>query len=362
VLNSLLTRSEVESGVIISPGPVEERSAFLVALSAVPREWMRDTQPELDFSELPPKTLWVAIKGDYRFEPPAGASTILCPGWRLILFTPRTSAAEQPVVDLRERGQLLELLSPEIRRKPESANDVPLREVPVPVTPAALGEMKWQDGVGEVRGGESYLDFALPRPWRVAAIQLKYSYEHDNTPAVLRALWRRSDWEDFGKDKRGGAVKLPTNPGERTATIWVDEVIDQFRIHPNTKACSFKLAEIVLLVPESGQPQLDSGGGEGFLELADAEFIAGWAWDRTRPNVPLLVDIYDGERKLATVVADQFRADLLDAGVGDGQHAFAYRTPAALKDGKPHAIRVKTSGANKELSGSPKPLPVSASD
>jgi hypothetical protein len=65
------------------------------------------------------------------------------------------------------------------------------------------------------------------------------------------------------------------------------------------------------------------------------------------------VDIYDGDRKLATVVADQYRVDLHDAGIGDGQHAFNYRTPASLKDGKPHAIRVKTSGANKVLSGCP---------
>src|SRR5262249_7989342 len=127
-------------------------------------------------------------------------------------------------------------------------------------------------------------------------------------------------------------------------------------------ACMFKLAEIVLLVPEAGQPQFDSGGGEGFLELADAEFIAGWAWDKKQPNGPLLVDIYDGEKKLATAVADQFRAHLRaagsggGAGIGDGRHGLVYRPPASLKDGKAHTIRVKTSGSNVELDGSPKTL------
>jgi hypothetical protein len=357
VLNSLFTPSELENGVIISPGPIDERIAFLCTLNAVPWEWMKDPQPVLDFGELPPKTLWVAIKGDYRFVPPAGASTILCPEWQLILLTPRTSAADAPVVDVRGRGQLLELLPPEAWRKPESAKDVPLREVPVPVTPAALNAMRWQGGAGAVSGPASYLEFALPAPYRVAAIQLRYSYQHDNSPATLRALWRRSDQQDFVPYGRSGAVKLPTNPGERTATIWLtNEVIDGFRIHPNDNACMFKLAEIVLLVPEAGQPQFDSGGGEGFLELADAEFIAGWAWDKKQPNGPLLVDIYDGEKKLATAVADQFRADLRDAGIGDGRHGFVYRTPASLKDGKAHTIRVKTSGSNVELDGSPKTL------
>src|SRR5262249_18496243 len=97
VLNSLLTPSEIENGVIISPASIDERFAVLIALNAMPQELARDTQSELNFEELPPKTLWVALKGDYRFAPPAGVSIIQCPGWQLILFTPRTAAADAPV-------------------------------------------------------------------------------------------------------------------------------------------------------------------------------------------------------------------------------------------------------------------------
>jgi hypothetical protein len=352
LVNSLLSPAEIENGVVIAPGPVE-RFAFVLTLDDVPRERLLTPGSRLEFDALPPKTLWVAVKGEYQFEPPAGASTVLCPGWQLILLTPPTAGAEHSAIDVRERGQLLQQLSPEGWRKREATDGVPLREVPVPLTPAAVNEMTWEGGTGAVSGPGSYLEFALPAPRRVAAIQLRYAYRHDGAPANLRALWRRSDWEEFSRDKRGAALKLPTNPGERTAVIWVNDVIDQFRIHPNTAACSFTVAEIVLLVPESGQPQPDTGGGEGVLELADAEFIAGWAWDKNQPKAPLLVDIYDGDRKLATVVADQYRGDLHDAGIGDGQHAFSYRTPASLKDGKPHAIRVKTSGAGRELGGSP---------
>jgi hypothetical protein len=270
----------------------------------------------------------------------------------LILFTPKISAA----IDVSQRGQSLK--SDGWR---QLASDVPLREVPVPVMPAAVVEMNWKEGTGEVLGLESYLDFVLPSPQLVAAIQLKYSYKHDNSPATLRAQWRRSDLQDFTGRERSSDVKLVSNPGERTATIWVNnEIIDQLRIHPNNKSCTFTLAEIVLLVPESGQPKVDSGSGEGFLDLVDEGQIAGWAWDKNQPDNAILVDIYDDDKKLTTVLADRFREDLVEAGIGNAKHCFSYPTPASLKDGKVHTIRVKTSRANKELSGCPKTISLKA--
>jgi hypothetical protein len=92
---------------------------------------------------------------------------------------------------------------------------------------------------------------------------------------------------------------------------------------------------------------------EGSLDVADAESIAGWVWDRNVSWPPSKVDIYDGETLLATVPANKFRQDLLDSGIGSGQHAFDYATPAQLTDGKAHTIRVKASGTNVELPGSP---------
>jgi hypothetical protein len=96
------------------------------------------------------------------------------------------------------------------------------------------------------------------------------------------------------------------------------------------------------------------GGG---LDSADGENIWGWAWDQNQPNSSIDVEIYEGDgvlTLLATVPANQFRQDLLDGKYGDGRHAFSYPTPARLKDGKAHTIRVVTSRAKVELVGSPK--------
>jgi hypothetical protein len=89
---------------------------------------------------------------------------------------------------------------------------------------------------------------------------------------------------------------------------------------------------------------------DGRFELIDKDQIVGWVWDKRRPDRPLGVEIYDGERLLETRPADQFRQDLLDAGIGNGKHAFCYPTPAGLKDGKPHTVRVKASGTELVLS------------
>lgn len=99
---------------------------------------------------------------------------------------------------------------------------------------------------------------------------------------------------------------------------------------------------------------------DGYLDVADCNTISGWAWDRTAPNTPILVDIYDGNTLIAgSVLANVFRQDLLNAGKGNGNHGFSIATPASLKDGKPHSISVKfTSGSNagNHLGSAPRPI------
>jgi len=94
----------------------------------------------------------------------------------------------------------------------------------------------------------------------------------------------------------------------------------------------------------------------GAHDQADAERISGWAWDTTRPNEPIDVDIYDGDTLLATVTADTVRQDLLNAGIGNGRHAFVYTPPASLNDGRTHTIRVKVSGTDVDLKNTPKQI------
>lgn len=104
------------------------------------------------------------------------------------------------------------------------------------------------------------------------------------------------------------------------------------------------------------QPNAEPASYEGFHDATDCDSIKGWAWDTLRPNDAVEVDIYDGDTPVATVTANLFRKDLLEARKGNGAHAFDYSVPARLKDGKPHTIRLKIAGTEINLTGTSKQI------
>jgi hypothetical protein len=95
---------------------------------------------------------------------------------------------------------------------------------------------------------------------------------------------------------------------------------------------------------------------EGSFDKLEAASVGGWAWDKTQPDTPIKVDIYDGTVLLGTVLANGYREDLKNAGKGDGKHAFNYAMPPTLRDGQSHTISVRFAGPSTELIGSPKTL------
>ncbi len=64
---------------------------------------------------------------------------------------------------------------------------------------------------------------------------------------------------------------------------------------------------------------LDRVGEEGL--------VSGWCWDPARPERRVRLEVrVDGE-PVGTALADGFRGDLRDAGIGDGAHAFSFLLP-----------------------------------
>lgn len=95
---------------------------------------------------------------------------------------------------------------------------------------------------------------------------------------------------------------------------------------------------------------------EGFHDAVDCDFIRGWAWNKSQPNMPVGVQIYDGDILIGTALADQFRQDLLNEKKGQGYHGFNFPSPARLKDGQPHSVRVKIADTNVNLTNTPKQI------
>ena len=95
---------------------------------------------------------------------------------------------------------------------------------------------------------------------------------------------------------------------------------------------------------------------EGYYDIANCNGITAWAWDTSRPDVAIDIDVYDGSRKIVTLTAGQFREDLKAAGKGNGKHGLLLVTPQDLKDGRPHHILIRFAGTSQELTGQARDL------
>jgi GT2 family glycosyltransferase len=82
--------------------------------------------------------------------------------------------------------------------------------------------------------------------------------------------------------------------------------------------------------------------------------VQGWAWNELLPSRPAQITIHvDGDR-LAVMQPQDFRADLVTAGIGHGCCAFTWRLPERLRDGKEHELRIFHVDFELELPGSPR--------
>lgn len=97
---------------------------------------------------------------------------------------------------------------------------------------------------------------------------------------------------------------------------------------------------------------------QGYHDTASCAGLAGWAWDASQPNSPINVYFFEGTQSLGSMLADQYRQDLVNAGIGDGRHGFAWPIPGNLLDGQPHSISVlfDNSWMAPALNGSPKTI------
>jgi hypothetical protein len=93
---------------------------------------------------------------------------------------------------------------------------------------------------------------------------------------------------------------------------------------------------------------------DGLIGDPNCTVIGGWVWDKSQPDAPITVEVYDVTALLATIVADRFGQDLLDAHIGNGKHFFSFTIPKSLKDSQPHLIRVKVAKTDIELRNSSK--------
>jgi type VI protein secretion system component Hcp len=77
----------------------------------------------------------------------------------------------------------------------------------------------------------------------------------------------------------------------------------------------------------------------GYVDVASRRRIAGWAQAIGHPEAPVCLDIFAGGRLIGRTLANRYREDLAQAGLGSGRHGFEFTPPAGLAFA-PHAVEV----------------------
>jgi hypothetical protein len=98
---------------------------------------------------------------------------------------------------------------------------------------------------------------------------------------------------------------------------------------------------------------------QGSFDQCDINFIAGWVADLLDLQ-PRRIGVYADAGLLIDAVADEFRADLAQAGIGNGCHSFRLEPPESLFDGNEHQIEVRDLETGIIIAGSPKRFQASA--
>ncbi len=92
---------------------------------------------------------------------------------------------------------------------------------------------------------------------------------------------------------------------------------------------------------------------QGFIDEATRDFVRGWAWCKGNGQETVELEVLDHGTLIGTILANEFRADLADAGIGNGWHGFHLPLTPALDADKPHSFIVRGKGNGAALAGSP---------
>src|SRR6266851_6505359 len=92
---------------------------------------------------------------------------------------------------------------------------------------------------------------------------------------------------------------------------------------------------------------------QGYIDEASRSRITGWVWNPQQPDSPITLDLADGDTRLAKVMANQYRSDLRQAGIGDGRHAFAVPLGEELLPSARNVLHLRCAETGTEVPGSP---------
>lgn len=177
------------------------------------------------------------------------------------------------------------------------------------------------------------------------------------------------------RDRLSGWAWLPESPGEKLKiqvradnNIVAEAVAGQYRndLASAGKASGFCAFDIKFIPPITSEalPEIFASGRkmrlprhveweavtslaarhaslEGHVDFICPESAHGWVWDPSRPEIRLTVEAVIGDYVLAEGRANRYRADLKNAGKGEGAYGFSLKFDPPIPEDNIPDIRIK---------------------
>ncbi len=158
-------------------------------------------------------------------------------------------------------------------------------------------------------------------------------------------------WTGNGLNQYGSSVNInaSSNNGSYTYTVTASKA-----------GCNSISTNVTVAVTGCGStPTPTNTDYRGYLDVADCNTLAGWAFDNNRNQQSASVDVYLNGQKAATLLANQSRQDVANAyGIsGYNQYGFSWSIPDQYKNGSALNISVRYVGTTTNVSLSPKTTP-----
>jgi GT2 family glycosyltransferase/glycosyltransferase involved in cell wall biosynthesis len=94
----------------------------------------------------------------------------------------------------------------------------------------------------------------------------------------------------------------------------------------------------------------------GHVDVYLNDCISGWAFDPSKPEEHISVEVLHNTRRLCVIKADKFREDLQSSGFGDGKHGFEILLPLDIFAEPTVVLRIRVADSGPDLMGSPMTL------